>query len=938
LHPTEDASRSEYYRIVTYKDDKPIGPVTNFYKNGKPQQSAEMQTDRPKEIWQGTVIRYRKDGSKETEGIYKKGKLKGDLKLFHPDGSEITQGWLNLLLKSKSYGDKGKFNEMAVCIEKATMLARYKFGEKDFRFITTISAMSGVYMIKGDYPAAEELSLELLKSFESKGDKFLRENTGNYLILLQTTGSLYQIMGNYAKQLEYFVKYAEVSKDVYSKKHYMYANALCFLALAHISLGKFDDAQADYQEAKEIYSVTLGKKHYNYGICINSMGALSSKRGDFQKAEELYLEALAILDKTKGNVQYDKDFHVKVARNNLAACYHSMAQYDKAEPIYLETCEKEVKTKDMGVYYMAGYSSAINNLALLYLDKGEYEKAQPYFKEAISITVPQILNYFPSLSENEKRLFVEQNQLQFNLFEIFSIAMYPGNPLILCDLYNFRLATKAMLFSSTSKIRQRILNSGDPAMIKLFNDWQLLKDSLACTYRMTLDAKQKEKIDERKLEEEANRLEKELSAKSEYYTGMNDNRSYSWIDVRNKLEDGEAAVEVILTSKKINDTYTPVYAVLIIKPDSKDHPDIVLLEHGAKLDSRFINYYRNNIRQKLIDEYSYKQFWQPIAEKLKGSRKIYFSSDGVYNQINLNTLYNTETGKYVLDEIDIQLVTSTKDLVTKADEVTATIRNATLFGYPDYNTIPTSFKSEETAATNYEIINKSLVRGDSSQRFFNGENIAELPGTKIEVERIVALLKKENVTIKQFMESQATEAELKNVKNAQVLHIATHGYFLSDQLKAEDTKSFAGYSAPKILGNPLLRSGLLLAGAKQAFNSNQTQTNNEDGVLTAYEAMNLNLDKTDLVIMSACETGLGVTSKGEGVYGLQRAFQVAGTKAVLMSLWAVSDEATQELMVQFYLNWLRGKQLREAFRSAQLTLREKYNSPCYWGAFVLVEK
>jgi CHAT domain-containing protein len=181
----------------------------------------------------------------------------------------------------------------------------------------------------------------------------------------------------------------------------------------------------------------------------------------------------------------------------------------------------------------------------------------------------------------------------------------------------------------------------------------------------------------------------------------------------------------------------------------------------------------------------------------------------------------------------------------------------------------------------------------------------------------------------------ATEANIKAVKGPTLMHIATHGYFLAD---TQSAGSAMGVDLDNAKNNPLLRSGLILAGAPDPNKEEQAVDlqSNDNGILTAYEAMNLNLEGTDLIVLSACETGLGEVKAGEGVYGLQRSFLVAGANALIMSLWKVDDEATQMLMTNFYSNWTKTGNKLKAFKQAQLQLMAKYKEPYYWGAFVMM--
>jgi CHAT domain-containing protein len=298
--------------------------------------------------------------------------------------------------------------------------------------------------------------------------------------------------------------------------------------------------------------------------------------------------------------------------------------------------------------------------------------------------------------------------------------------------------------------------------------------------------------------------------------------------------------------------------------------------------------------------------------------KVYFSPDGVFNSVNMKTLYNSETGDYLRDEIKLELVTSGRDLLAEK-EAALPQKLGLLIGNPDFGGAVSDGAQERSADFSNVL--------DNVER---GSGLAPLPGTEKEVQQIQALLKANQWRETTLINAAATEETLKTMLKPNVLHIATHGCF------EEDVKGEIQYN-----NNPLYRSGLLLSGAAATLENKadlrgNVQTGKEDGILTAFEALNLNIDNTDLVVLSACETVLGEIRNGEGVYGLQRAFKLAGARTIMMSLWKVNDHTTQELMVSFYENWLGGMSKRAAFDMAQTQLKTKYDHPYYLGAFVLI--
>lgn len=1040
--PTTDQQQVRFYRKLTYKDDKPTGSFSDFYRSGNIQSKGKLLQDRPEDVYDGLITWYREDGSREQEVLYKQGQIIGDIKLFSKDGTLITESFEVLNSRGMEAWQQGDLLKSKRYYFDALLVVSVEYGSDHIYYATLLNNLAMIQQELGEFKVAEENYWVVLKIYareSGKEDEFyantlnnlgtLYETTGafkkaetmleealairekvlgakhpDYATSLNNLGNLYIDLGLYNKAITYLERAITLKASTSGTESTEYATSISNLGLAYVSAGNYAKAEPLLIKAVSIKKNAVGVNNSEYAAAINNLGHLYSTYGNLDRAEQLFLEAtdiysrglrkdagytstlnnLAIVYKKLGNFQRAEATYLECIKskgllfgtthvsyinsiNNLAELYHVHGDFEKAEPLLLQVEENwsQMYGKDHPLYAAAVYNlgtlysdmhdfpraepylleakairekvlgkdhpdyiTTVNSLAVLYDNENLDKQAIPYYQESIRRKIQEILNYFPSLSEAEKTKYFYANQIYFQNAEECFLSQLPSTPALAADLYNLRLVTKALLFNAVSKMRKTILN--DPSLTHLFTQWQEKREYLAHVYRMSLDEKNRSEINQVQLEDEVNVLEKELSRRSELFLKTHDRKTYTWKDVQDRLAPGEAAVEIIQTQRRLK-AVKKVYVVLLVKP-GQNLPEVLVLENGDELENKYVRYYRNSITQKMTDTISYNQFWKPIASKLGGVSRVYVSSDGVFNQINLSTLFNKGQNRFLMDEVQVRNVTSAKDLVVGRPAI-AQIHDASLFGYPNYNA-SLSNKNQESG-TRLNVVHP-LFKKDSAQRFFDGENIAELPGTRREIETIASLLNHKKVNVKTFVLEEASEDKLKNLEQPGVLHIATHGYFLQDEIPSTaGERGFAGFTNDVFVENPLLRSGLLLSGARSAFLKATPSTAENDGLLTAYEALNLNLDKTDLVVLSACETGLGVTVNGEGVYGLQRAFAVAGARYTLMSLWKVDDTATQEFMTAFYKAWLSPLNVHEALRKAQQEVRSKYPEPYYWGAFVL---
>lgn len=340
----------------------------------------------------------------------------------------------------------------------------------------------------------------------------------------------------------------------------------------------------------------------------------------------------------------------------------------------------------------------------------------------------------------------------------------------------------------------------------------------------------------------------------------------------------------------------------------------------------------------------YDLLWAPLESCLKDVKTIYISPSGLLHQLNMNAI---QTPDYSLLSQRYRLVQmgSTRNLVVPAGYIPSA-NTAVLFGGIRYDMDSTKISAANAGLSADGIATRGsggFVYTDSTLR---GGSWAYLPATAQEIDTIGRLLESQGYQPASFREYAATEENLKAIgrgkTSPRILHIATHGFFFPDP--AENPTSQTRYLLSdqpvfRISDNPMIRSGLILAGAEHAWKTGKPlRPDMEDGVLTAYEISQMNLRNTELVVLSACETGLGDIQGNEGVYGLQRAFKIAGAKYLIMSLWQVPDRETSEFMTAFYRHWLAGKQsIPDAFRSTQEEMRAKHPNPYYWDGFVLVE-
>jgi CHAT domain-containing protein len=910
----------------------------------------------------------------EEAGIIYKEILEIYRKEFKGDDIHIAQSLNGLGVLSN---EQGKYLvALEYYYESINMFKRLIKGE-DSEIANCLDNIGAVYHNLGQFDKAESYYLESYEMYK----RVYKADNDDIAVVLTNLGVLYDNLGRYSEAESYKIGALNMLKRIYNGDHHRLIVAYNNLFQLYLEMGRYEEAEKTTMEALNMAKRMYKTDHPQIAFSLNQLANLYYYTGNYSKSESILKETLEMRRRI-----YKID-HPELIRsiNNMASNYKILKKHEQAELLYKEGLDmaKRLYKNDhvqtayilnmLGLLYsdMKRYNEAENLLnesiemrkrlfknghldlaksligfSYLYQKHGKNNESEPPMLEALIMLKDQFENNISFASEKEKEQYWNTIKQYIEDFNTFVYKRYKESPEILKTAYNNQLFTKGLLLNSNEKLTNSIMKSNNKELIGKFEEFRQEHKKIAKYYNLTSVELREKGINFDSVLNDANKREKELNSLSQIYQNEYSIKKISYINIQIALKQNEAAIEIVRfrISEDLKFTGKVMYAALILKNPIKDSSkktkienkeiDFVVLENGNELESQYIQDYKDNIENNEIDETSYNIFWADISKKLKGIKKVYVAPDGIYNLINLNTLYNPKTKKYLIDEIDLTMLTSTRDLLkirNNAESVSINNKNAEFFGNPAFEIDSSKAKlisenqnSKAPKVALAEVL--KLENNDLTRDLFN-----PLPNSKYEILEIQNLFNKYSpeTKVNVYLEDQASEDAIKSLKNPRLLHIATHGMFLKDYdtLKEKKGQQY----------NPLLSSMLFLSGSKSSFFGIGTRnTGKEDGILSAYEVMNLNLDNTELVILSACETGLGEVHNGEGVYGLQRAFIQAGAKSIIMSMWKVSDKATTELMLEFYKQWLSGKSKSDAFKSAQIKVRNKYKYPSYWGAFVMV--
>jgi tetratricopeptide (TPR) repeat protein len=867
----------------------------------------------------------------EAEPLYKRA-LAIDEKALGPEHPGVAVSLNNL---AGLYRDEGKYAEAEPLYKRALAIDEKALGPEYPGVANMLNNLAELYRDEGKYAEAEPLHKRSLEIYE----KALGPESRDLATSLGNLAELYRAEGKYAEAEPLYKRSLEIYEKTLGLEHRDVASSLNNLGELYRAEGKYAEAEPLYKRSLEINEKTLGPEHPEVASSLHNLAELYNAEGKYAEAEPLYKRSLAILEKALG----PEHPNVATSLGNLARLYQDEGKHVEAEPLLKRSLM--IREKALGSEH-PDVAISLNKLALLYYAEGRPEQADSFFDRSLRNYASQFGYLFPYMTEKERLSFLNTFLGVFPVYYSFCFQYGKQDPALIGKMYDVVLWQKGFVGRSVAATRAKIAASNDKEALSLFEKLTAKRSQLAALLfsKPTDQTQWKQRVDQ--LTQEANGIEAELLKRSRSLAEEKKMPQVTWKDVQGTLKPREAAVELVRFRFHDRKQWTDktYYVALIVTTETKSAPALVSLGEAEDLEDVPLMKYRDLSSEHSVnarpDDSVFRSLWQPMESALGTAQRIYLSPDGVLNLVSFPVLPIGHERR-LMDKYDLRVVSSTKDLVREGSSTAS--KSAVLIGDPQFDLTEAQQRAALQKVSPGSSESGSFVAsgtsGLRSQELREGKKLAALPGSKAEIASIRSLLQKQGWWVDVYTQESATEESIQRLQGPRLLHVATHAFFLSDQAEIFSKTS---PRLPPGFEDPMLRSGLFFAGANRVLQGEKPAEDLEDGILTAYEATDLNLQGTELVVLSACETGLGKIGNGEGVFGLRRALEEAGAQAVLMSLWAVPDRETQELMTLFYGKWLAGEDKQQALHDAEMELRATVKArygedrPFYWGGFVLV--
>jgi len=615
---------------------------------------------------------------------------------------------------------------------------------------------------------------------------------------------------------------------------------------------------------------------------------------------------------------------------------------------------------------------SLDNLSTLLVAAGRVQEALPRMQQVAAIDDRMLCQVFTIGSDSQRTAFRRTIQSNMEMFLTLVWRHFPGDPAAVRAALDWVLRRKAILAEALAAQRDAVLGGKYPRLKPQLNEWVTLRRQIA---RKSLAGPGPEglAVHRRQLDEwEAarERLEAELARQVPEMNLEQKLRATDRRAVALGLPAGVALVEFVrfdvfdfkAAPARGEARWQPArYLAFVLPAHEPDAVQMIDLGPADEIDRLIADFRagilregaarrRNMVRVDAAPPPSVvhqlglplrQAVFDPLVQALGQHRRLLLSPDGNLTRLPFELL-PVGAGHLLLDDYDISYVGSGRDVLRFAAASTRPGAEALVIADPDFDLHQTGEVAARSDPIHRVAQSKDRMNAVTTSKLSrdftrSAYHFARLPGTRTEGERIAALL-----GVRPWLDGAALEGPFKErCRSPRILHLATHGFFLQDQPHDPNRErrdlgviGDAGHLSGPLPENPLLRAGLALAGANTWLRGGTPPDEAEDGLLTAEDVSGLDLLDTELVVLSACETGLGEVRTGEGVFGLQRAFILAGAKTLVMSLWKVDDEATCELMEDFYRRLLAGEPRSDALHAAQQALRQKYPEPYFWGPFV----